>query len=55
MCTLESDNGGFQPRGSEIEFYCSGEETPDVWIVYPWESINIDAHCEFEKQQLQLL
>ncbi len=27
-----------------VDYYSVGEEIDDVWIVYPWESTNIDQH-----------
>jgi hypothetical protein len=28
----------------EVVLYIAGEELPDVWIVYPWDAQDIDAH-----------
>lgn len=28
----------------EVKNYFCGEEIPDVWIHYPWDAIDIDAH-----------
>ncbi|TXT42031.1 MAG: phosphoribosyltransferase [Spirochaetes bacterium] len=28
----------------EVALYIAGEELPDVWIVYPWDAQDIDAH-----------
>jgi len=29
---------------SEVAHYIVGEELPDVWIVYPWDALDIDEH-----------
>lgn len=28
----------------KVDYYSAGEEIDDVWIVYPWESTDIDDH-----------
>ena len=31
--------------------YLSGEDVPDKWIAYPWESSDIDTHTKLAKEQ----
>ena len=31
---------------SAVTRYYAGEELDDIWIVYPWDADDIDAHCE---------
>jgi hypoxanthine phosphoribosyltransferase len=36
---------------AEIKRYYVGEEIPDMWIKYPWDAEDIDAHNEMERKQ----
>lgn len=29
----------------QVTRYYAGEELDDIWIVYPWDAIDIDEHC----------
>ncbi len=46
---LKEKKGTIPP---EVNRYFAGEELEDIWIVYPWDAVDIDSHIELAEQEL---
>lgn len=49
-CDCSSNGNNSDHQSTSIDYYRSGEDLSDRWIVYPWDSTDIDTHTKCAEQ-----